>query len=117
MHHNHGRILKAREMMNMQKVCIVGASGKLGQYMVQHALDRGYEVVGVCREKSVGKPSPTFKTQGKVDNWFGRLFRPVDIDDQGWGGERLGVLKALISSTERLAGPKNGTVFQSKNRG
>ncbi len=41
--------------MNMKKVCIVGASGKLGQYMVQHALDRGYEVVGVCRERSVGK--------------------------------------------------------------
>jgi hypothetical protein len=39
----------------MKKVCIVGASGKLGQYMVQHALDRGYEVVGVCRESSVGK--------------------------------------------------------------
>jgi hypothetical protein len=37
------------------KICIVGASGKLGQYMVQHALDRGYEVVGVCRERSVGK--------------------------------------------------------------
>lgn len=37
------------------KVCIVGASGKLGQYMIQHALDRGYKVVGVCREKSVGK--------------------------------------------------------------
>jgi hypothetical protein len=37
------------------KVCIVGASGKLGQYMVRHALDRGYEVVGVCREQSVGK--------------------------------------------------------------
>jgi NAD(P)-dependent dehydrogenase (short-subunit alcohol dehydrogenase family) len=37
------------------KICIVGASGKLGKYMVQHALDRGYEVVGVCREKSVGK--------------------------------------------------------------
>ena len=39
----------------MKKVCIVGASGKLGQYMVQHALDRGYEVVGVCRQRSVGK--------------------------------------------------------------
>jgi len=39
----------------MKKVCIVGASGKLGQYMVKHALDRGYEVVGVCREKSVHK--------------------------------------------------------------
>jgi hypothetical protein len=39
----------------MKRVCIVGASGKLGQYMVQHALDRGYEVVGVCRERSVRK--------------------------------------------------------------
>jgi hypothetical protein len=39
----------------MKKVCIVGASGKLGQYMVQHALGRGYELVGVCRERSVGK--------------------------------------------------------------
>mgnify|MGYP002629216382 CR=1 FL=1 len=37
------------------KVCIVGASGKLGRYMVQHALDRGYDVVGVCRERSVPK--------------------------------------------------------------
>ncbi len=37
------------------KVCIVGASGKLGRYMVRHALERGYEVVGVCREKSVAK--------------------------------------------------------------
>src|SRR5512139_2663271 len=39
----------------MKKVCIVGASGKLGIYMVQHALDRGYEVIGVCRERSVSK--------------------------------------------------------------
>jgi NAD(P)-dependent dehydrogenase (short-subunit alcohol dehydrogenase family) len=38
-----------------QKICVVGASGKLGRYMVQHALDRGYDVVGVCREGSVGK--------------------------------------------------------------
>ena len=37
------------------KVCIIGASGKLGRYLAQHALDRGYEVVGVCRERSVGK--------------------------------------------------------------
>jgi len=37
------------------KVCIVGASGKLGRYMVAHALARGHEVVGVCRERSVAK--------------------------------------------------------------
>jgi NAD(P)H-binding len=45
------------------KICIVGASGKLGKYMVQHALDRGYDVVGVCREKSVGK----------LDDYKGRI--------------------------------------------
>lgn len=39
----------------IRKVCVVGASGKLGQYMVRHALERGYEVVGVCREQSVPK--------------------------------------------------------------
>jgi len=37
------------------RVCIVGASGKLGQYMVRHSLDRGFEVVGICREQSVSK--------------------------------------------------------------
>jgi hypothetical protein len=42
----------------MKKVCIVGASGKLGRYMVQQCLDRGYEVNGVCRAKSVEKLKP-----------------------------------------------------------
>lgn len=37
------------------KVCIVGISGKLGQYMAEHALARGHEVTGVCRPESVGK--------------------------------------------------------------
>ena len=45
---------KPHERGNL-KVCIVGASGKLGRYMVQHALKRGYEVSAVCREASVGK--------------------------------------------------------------
>ncbi len=39
----------------IRRVAIIGASGKLGRYMVQHCLDRGYEVVGVCREQSVSK--------------------------------------------------------------
>jgi len=47
----------------MKKICIVGASGKLGQYMVQHALDWGYEVIGVCRERS----------EGKLDGFKGRI--------------------------------------------
>src|SRR3954470_14957010 len=37
------------------RVCIVGASGKLGRHMVGLALDRGHEVVAVCREQSVTK--------------------------------------------------------------
>ena len=37
------------------RVCIVGASGKLGACMVALSLDRGHEVVAVCREPSVGK--------------------------------------------------------------
>ena len=37
------------------KICIIGASGKLGQYMAQHCLGKGYDVVGVCRPKSVDK--------------------------------------------------------------
>jgi hypothetical protein len=40
------------------KICIVGVSGKSGRYMVQHALDRGHEVVGVCRKRSVSKLEP-----------------------------------------------------------
>src|SRR5213592_4067963 len=37
------------------RVCIVGASGKLGKHMVGLALDRGHEVVAVCREQSAIK--------------------------------------------------------------
>ena len=41
--------------MTASKVCVVGASGKLGKYLVQHSLDEGHQVVAVCRDKSVGK--------------------------------------------------------------
>lgn len=39
----------------MKKVCIIGASGKLGQYMIEHCLDLNYQIVAVCREQSIGK--------------------------------------------------------------
>lgn len=51
------------------KVCIVGASGKLGHYMIEHALARGYEVVGVCRPESVHKLD---KFAGKIKVFPGR---------------------------------------------
>ncbi len=39
----------------MKRICIIGISGKLGQYMTDHALSLGYQVTGVCRPESVGK--------------------------------------------------------------
>src|SRR3954451_1950282 len=55
------------------RVCVVGGSGKLGRYMVQHALDRGYEVVAVCREVSVEK----------LDGFSGRIrIIPGATDDR-----------------------------------
>jgi hypothetical protein len=51
------------------RICIIGISGKLGRYMLQHALDRGYEVRGVCRPESVGKLS---KWEGRVTLFPGR---------------------------------------------
>jgi NAD(P)-dependent dehydrogenase (short-subunit alcohol dehydrogenase family) len=73
------------------KVCIVGASGKLGQYMVQHALDRGDEVVGVCRSESVAK----------LDAFKGRIaVVPGPTDDPEVIGEAVagcgGVLTVLV---------------------
>lgn len=37
------------------KVAIIGASGKTGTRLVRKSLTRGYQVVAVCRESSVGK--------------------------------------------------------------
>jgi hypothetical protein len=68
----------------MKKVCIVGASGKLGKYMVRHALDRGYEVVGVCREQSVEK----------LDEFKGRMtIVPGPSNDSG-------VIKRAVSGCD-----------------
>ncbi len=57
----------------MKTVCIIGASGKLGRYMVSHALDRGYRVVAVCREQSVSKLAQ-FKDRIEI--------MPGDTDDR-----------------------------------
>src|SRR5918911_1019039 len=64
------------------RVCIVGASGKLGQYMVQHSLDRGHEVVAVCREQSVGK----------LDAFKGR----ITVVPRGVHGYSTGTTQAVL---------------------
>ena len=70
----------------MKKVCIVGASGKLGQYMVQHSLERGYEVIAVCRESSVKK----------LDGFKGRItIYPGATNDRG-------VIKKVVDECDGL---------------
>ncbi|MXU65178.1 NAD(P)-dependent oxidoreductase [Oceanomicrobium pacificus] len=57
----------------MKRICIIGISGKLGRYMLEHALARGYEVTGVCRPESVGK----------LDKWRDRItLYPGRTDDR-----------------------------------
>jgi hypothetical protein len=73
------------------KVCIVGASGKLGRYMVRHALDRGYEVVGVCRERSVGKLA---EFEGRITIVPGPTDNPEVIERAVAGCD--GVLTVLV---------------------
>ena len=37
------------------KIAIIGASGKLGLRLVETSLERGHQVVAVCRHGSIGK--------------------------------------------------------------
>lgn len=74
----------------MKRICIVGISGKLGQYMTEHALKLGYEVQGVCRPESVGK----------LDRFKGHItIFPGRTDDRAVIGEAVegcdGVLTVL----------------------
>lgn len=75
----------------MKRVCILGMSGKLGQHMIGHALDRGYQVQGVCRPESVPK----------LSRWDDRIrVFPGRTDDRTVVAEALkgcdGVLTVLV---------------------
>jgi NAD(P)-dependent dehydrogenase (short-subunit alcohol dehydrogenase family) len=105
------RLLADRVSERPVKVCVVGASGKLGRYMVRHALDRGYEVVGVCREESVGKldefkeritvvPGPTDDPEvieRAVDGCDGVL---VVLVPRGVNGYSTGTAQAVLDHAE-----------------
>jgi len=73
------------------RVAIIGASGKLGKYMVQHALDQDYEVVGVCRAESVGKLK---EFEGHIKVVPGRTNDPAVIQQAVAGCD--GVLTVLV---------------------
>jgi uncharacterized protein YbjT (DUF2867 family) len=73
------------------RVCIVGASGKLGKYMVQHTLNRGHEVVGVCRKQSIGKLD---ELQGRITVVPGATNDPEVIKQAVEGCD--GVLVVLV---------------------
>ena len=73
------------------RVAILGISGKLGQYMIGHALERGYQVQGVCRPESLGK----------LARWGDRItVFPGRTDDRAIVAEALkgcdGVLTVLV---------------------
>jgi nucleoside-diphosphate-sugar epimerase len=61
----------------MRKVCVVGASGKLGRYLVPRCLERGHPALGVCRAQSVAK----------LDGFKGRIASVSGAtDDRAAGG-------------------------------
>ncbi len=75
----------------IRRVAIIGASGKLGRYMVQHCLDRGYEVVGVCRAESVHKLDDF---EGRITIVPGKTNDPAVIREAVRGCD--GVLTVLV---------------------
>ena len=99
------------------RVCIVGASGKLGQYMVQHALDRGYEVVGVCREQSVAEARSLQGAHHRDAGADGRPRRHPDapspdatgcstvLAPTGRAPVRLGTAQAVLDHRTRARAP------------
>ena len=93
------------------RICIVGASGKLGKYMVQHALDREHEVVAVCREQSVGKleefegrisivPGPTDDREVIARAVAGCDGALVVLVPRGVHGYATGTAQAVLDHTE-----------------
>jgi NAD(P)-dependent dehydrogenase (short-subunit alcohol dehydrogenase family) len=102
------------------KVCIVGASGKLGQYMVEHARERAYEVVGVCRPESVGK---LHRFNGRITvvplkalvrsaaRSLARLARFADLNDQ------VEACRRVFASDTRLTVVRRSDLEEGESQG
>jgi hypothetical protein len=98
-----------RDLSARHRVCIVGASGKLGQYLVRHALARDQEVVAVCREQSVPKLD-IFK--GQIEVVPGRT-NDRDVIRPRWTGSvaLLGASCFAITLLTILNNSGNGSSF------
>lgn len=93
----------------VSKVCIIGASGKLGQYMIQSCLDRGYEVVGVC-----------LRTLVSVFGFVGRLTRMAELDDQVLACRRIfesDTRWTVVRGSDLEEGPSQGLPVWSRHVG
>lgn len=75
----------------MKRICIIGISGKLGQLMAGHALDRGYVVTGICRPDSVEKLA---HFEGRINILPGETSDPALIRQAVAGCD--GVLTVLV---------------------
>lgn len=76
----------------MKRIAIVGISGKLGRYMLQHALDRGYRVTGVCRPESVGKLDDVMAEHGERITLF-----PGRTDDAAVVGRAVAGAEGVLT--------------------
>jgi len=82
------------------KVAIIGASGKTGTHLVRESLERGYQMVAVCRDASVEKLDEFVDRDG-----FAVMTAPVISDEATLTQALAGcdAVVAILLSAARVA--------------
>ena len=60
-------------------ITVVGATGGLGRELVQQSLDRGLEVVALCRDEQ-DKVFPPVRTGWLTEGWSTSVNRPLNVE-------------------------------------